>query len=170
MPRSLRMPTDKELPNGATRWFVEELFRLYRRAGRPPLRAIAEKVEEMADETDLNASRETIRRMLTGRTVPPQWRPSVEAVLTALCALAGVTPEDEPPEMDRDDYELGSTYRTRLTNAWNNALDNPQPRRSEPRVPVDLWSTGSSTGWGSEPQVVPAKPVEPTGYSDEPPF
>jgi hypothetical protein len=74
MPKILKMPTRAELPGGPWRDFVEALFRYYRAADRPDLRAIEAAVQRLdEDQRTGTASRETIRQMLRGRTVPRQW-------------------------------------------------------------------------------------------------
>ncbi len=92
-PQMLRMPPEEDLPPGPRRRFVGELFVLYRKARRPTLREINEQIMRM----DLagTASRETIRRMLQGVSVPANWE-TVEAVLTVLCDRAGITPKRCP--------------------------------------------------------------------------
>ncbi|GAA1959428.1 hypothetical protein [Catenulispora subtropica] len=136
----LRLPSYEALPGGAHRIFILELFRLYRLAGRPPLREIEEKVLEMVEETDLTVSRETIRRTLQAKTIP-RWA-SVEAMLVALASIAKINPDEKAPDIDRDD-ELFGTYRERLNQAWNDAIDY----RPEPLPPVLANPWTSSDPW-----------------------
>ena len=90
MARTMRMPSEADLPPGPVRDFVEILHWLYRKAHRPTLRYISEAIER--SDSQAAASPETIRRMLRGTTVPAQWK-LVESVYLTLCDLAG---------MDRD--------------------------------------------------------------------
>ncbi|MFH7337131.1 hypothetical protein [Streptomyces sp. KHY 26] len=137
MARILRMPTEDELPPGPRRKFVEELFFYYRAAGRPALRLITDDVATTVDVC--TASRETVRRMLRGQTVPVNWQ-VVDAVLTVLCARAGIDPEEERWE---GGFTQGPSHRANLREAWNEALDTPAT------------SPAPQSGWG---------------YPDEPPF
>lgn len=65
------MPSGWELPDGPRRQFVEELFSYYRNAERPTLRVIAEDIADDPKFDAFTASRETIRKLLRGKTVPP---------------------------------------------------------------------------------------------------
>ncbi|WP_212831247.1 hypothetical protein [Catellatospora sp. TT07R-123] len=122
------MPPLSELPNGPRREFVEEMFFYFRTAGRPTLREIDDAIRKY----DLvgTASRETIRRVLQGTSVPSRWT-TVEAILYGLCDLAGFKVHSDrwPDEMDSAScYD----YVKRL---WNDALDSdPNP----PKI-VDPW-------------------------------
>ena len=160
MPKPLKMPSEAELPSGPFRVFVLALHQHYRAAYRPPLRRISEKAAEIAamtDGVDGTASRETIRRMLTGEVLP-QWS-TVEVTFLALCNLA----HREPDEQVSDDGYYGSwTYRDEISKAWNDAVDgpNPQPARPQPtELDEDPWATSGKqgSGWGG-------------GYSSEPSF
>lgn len=149
MPRPLRMPNERELPKGRRRDFVEELFDHYRAAHRPTLREISDRI---AASKDLNgmASRETIRLMLKGRTVPGQWA-MVYAVAAALSELSGrdLASERWP---DSNSFDGSPTCIDALERAWHEALDE-EPRT--PRTPVpsdDPWSSPAG------------------GYSNEAPF
>lgn len=119
MARVLRMPTEEELPPGPRRKFVEELFFYYRAAGRPALRLITDDVATTVDVC--TASRETVRRMLRGETVPVNGQ-VVDAVLTVLCARASIDPEKERWE---GGFTEGPSHRESLRAAWNEALDTP---------------------------------------------
>ena len=75
MARTMRMPSEADLPPGAVRDFVHLLFYFYRQAHRPKLREISDLIKK----SDLpgTASTETIRRMLPGTTFPltgKRWR------------------------------------------------------------------------------------------------
>ncbi|WP_329321644.1 hypothetical protein [Streptomyces sp. NBC_01262] len=142
MAQVLKMPTTTELPDSPQRKFVEELFAYYRDAGRPALRIITDDIAAQFDA--FTASRETIRRMLRGKTVPVNWQ-VVDAVLTVLCARANIDPDTERWEGSYDD---SPTHRKNLRNLWNEALDAPPPPPAQ------------ASGWGA-----PAR-----SYSDEPPF
>ncbi|MFC4034189.1 hypothetical protein ACFO3J_22320 [Streptomyces polygonati] len=150
MAQVLKMPDESELPASPQRKFVEELFFYYREAGRPALRLITEDIEARFDT--FTASRETIRRMLRGKTVPISWQ-VVDATLTVLCARAGIDPDVERWE---GGYDEGPSHRKSLRDLWNEALDAPRP------VPAPRRS-----GWGvTDPWATPAR----TSYPDEPPF
>ena len=151
MPRIVRMPTKQELPAGAIRDFVEELFNLYREAHRPTLRQMSQRIEER--DSDATASPETIRRMLRGTTVP-SW-PIVQAVFYALCEMGNVD-----PYVERDSGYDEPTRRELIEIRWNQALDDPEPRpvatpSSFGRAEADPWATAE---------------VKAGGFSDEPPF
>jgi hypothetical protein len=141
--QAIRMPPETELPKGALRDFVEELFRLYRAARRPTLREISNAIR-MRDDLRGSASTETIRRMLRG-SVPAHWV-TVEAVLVGLCDLAGEDP-DAPYEgsMERGD----STRRQDLEYAWHRALDEPPRARGGFRIADDPWAETGREGFGS---------------------
>lgn len=150
MPRIVRMPTRQELPRGATRDFVEELFDCYREAHRPTLREISRQIEN--SDSAATASPETIRRMLRGTTVP-SW-PIVQAVFYALCEMGNVD-----PYLCRDNgYSDGRSRRQMIEIRWNKALDQPEPQpavRSGFAQP-DPWASSAPDAGG--------------GFSDEPPF
>ncbi len=120
MARTLRMPTETDLPPGPVRDFVELLFRFYREARRPTLREISDTI--LKGDYVGTASPETIRRMLRGTTVPAHWE-TVEAVYRALCELAAKDPEGR--------MTLGrqsATIRAFFEQRWHYALDNPEMR------------------------------------------
>jgi hypothetical protein len=156
MPHTLRMPSPEELPYGTVRDFVTLLFWLYTSARRPALEAVSAHIRE--NNYPGTASRETIRRMLNGTTVPPRWE-TTETVFHALASLA----KHEPHE-----HVSMFGWRLPLTELaerlWNRALDEP-------------WRTGDSDGWGESesPAWAPPKPVssrksDPWGSEDDPPF
>lgn len=149
MARILRMPDTTELPDGPRREFVEELFRYYRKAGRPPLRIITDDIAETYDA--FTASRETIRKMLRGKTVPVNWS-VVDGVLTVLCARADIAPEAERWPHGRD-AGYAATHRQHLRNLWDEALETPPP-------PARYSGPGKPGGW----------PTAANPYPDEPPF
>jgi hypothetical protein len=154
MGRALRMPSEADLPLGAVRDFVEEVFGLYREAHRPSVRHVSEMIRKN-DDLAGTASPETVRRMLLGLTVPTHW-PTVEAVLIVLCDLARVDPDQELSGYYRDDD--APSRRENLERAWHRALDHPN-ERDEPKPRV---TTGADTDpWATD---------GPGGYSDEPPF
>ncbi|MET8772038.1 hypothetical protein [Streptomyces sp. NPDC004658] len=144
MAQVLRMPTEAELPDGPRRQFVEALFSYYRDAGRPTLRAIADDIAENSEFDAFTASRETIRKMLRGMTVPLSWA-VVDAVLTVLCERASIDPDMQRWSGGFTDDP--TTHRQALRNLWNEALDAPPP------------SPAPLSGWGGR-----------ASYPDEPPF
>ncbi len=119
LPSIIRVPAKHELPAGPRRRFVEELHDHYRAARRPPLRVISDRIKERADDLELagTASRETIRRMLLGTTVPANWE-TVNAVFLILCEIANRNPNG-------DHYgEASPTHAESLELAWNQVLDD----------------------------------------------
>ena len=153
MGRIIRMPSESELPPGAVRAFVEELFELYREARRPSVRHVSEAIRRNESLAG-TASPETIRRMLRGLTVPAHW-PTVEAVLITLCDLAG-----DDPDRIYTDYVSGQELSRRkdLEQAWHRALDEPVERR---RPTPSATSAEESDPWATDDQ---------GSYPDEPPF
>ena len=167
MPKMLRMPPQTQLPDGPHRTFVEELFMHYREAGRPSLRVIAQWIKDNATASELGgtASTETIRRVLSGSVVPRNWL-TVEAILEALCGLAGrSTDEDRWPHARWPDESPDRTIKDELKHRWNSAHDDYEtdlpelpPRPVPPPVPAprptiranpDPWSPEPSVGFGS---------------------
>lgn len=134
MARTLRMPSEADLPPGALRAFAVDVFGLYREAHRPSLRQVSEAIRKNENLTG-TASPETIRRMLLGLTVPTHW-PTVEAVLIALCDIAGVDPNESS---DYQQYAV-SSRREDLERLWHQALDNPDLYYRQPEP--DPWATG----------------------------
>lgn len=116
MPRAIRMPT---LPRGPRCDFVENLFVYLRRANRPTLQAISDRLRERNDLAG-TASKETIRKMLRGETVPQRWE-NAEAVFLVLCELAGVVPTDLVGD---EGFDL-LTHLEQYHELWNRALDAP---------------------------------------------
>lgn len=167
MPKMLRMPPKEQLPDGPHRQFVEELFMHYREADRPPLREIANWINEHQDSRDLRgtASTETIRRVLSGTVVPRSWH-TVEAILEALCGLADrSTDEDRWP--DGDQWGPSRTFMEELKHRWNAAHDAPgddlptlPPRPSPQPAPA----TSVDDPWAA------ATPPHRSTFTDEPPF
>ena len=143
MAQVLRMPTEAELPRGAHRDFIERLFSLYREAHRPGLRQISQAIP---DDCAGTASTETIRRMLRGVSVPAHWQ-TVDAVLTALCQLAGVDPDADIG----DRYDDRVTRRELIEHAWHEALDNPHPRPRTFRPADDPWAAETAGSGSDEP-------------------
>ncbi len=144
----VHMPTQQELPRGATRDFVEAIFSLYREARRPTLRDISKEIER--SDSPAAASAETIRRMLRGTTIP-SWQ-IVSAVVLALCRIAKVDPDADPG------YDADLSRSELVELRWNEALDKPH----ELHAP-----TPSRLG---RPEADPWATAEPGGFSDEPPF
>ena len=120
MARTMRMPDEGRLPDGAVRDFVWLLFHFYRQAHRPTLREISNRIRR--GEHNGTASTETIRRMLHGTTVPANWD-TVYAVLDVLSELAGRTPDALLTY--NGEQRTASKHLERL---WHEALDNPTPR------------------------------------------
>jgi hypothetical protein len=121
----IRMPSARDLPRGPRRDLVEELFFFYREAGRPTLRAISDWIKEQ-DGLAGTASRETIRRMLAGTSVPAQWE-TANAVFQALCKLAGRDPDRKYPS-----HPDPRSHRERFKDMWNMAIDDSEPQPADP--------------------------------------
>jgi hypothetical protein len=122
------MPADDELPPGPVRAFVAELFDLYKDAHRPTLRKISTVIRDNPD-VDGTASPETIRRMLSGRTVPTSWS-TVNAVFVGLADIAGF--EYDIRVSDPDAFESrGVQWRRLIERRWHAALDDAPVRPSE---------------------------------------
>lgn len=117
MARTLRQPTEAELPSGPVRDFVDLLFHFYRSARRPTLRDISERIRK--EDLPGTASTETIRRMLRGATVPAHWE-TVEALFEALTAIANSDPNGSMRWGNRQ-----GASRWILEELWHRALDNP---------------------------------------------
>jgi hypothetical protein len=140
------MPSERELPRGRRRDFVEELFDHYRAAHRPTLREISDRIAANEDLTGMT-SRETIRLMLKGRTIPGQWA-MVYAVAAALSELSGrdLASERWP---DGDSYDGSFTYVEALERAWHEALDEEPSTPGTPVQSNDPWSSPAG-GYGGE--------------------
>lgn len=91
MARSIRMPSLEELPPGPQRRFMETLFRLWVDAGMPTMEKVSQAANAAPPQKGA-ASKETVRKMLTGKTVPHTWQ-NVEAVFVGLSKMAGVDPD-----------------------------------------------------------------------------
>jgi hypothetical protein len=114
------MPDKRTLPPGPRRQFVEELHDHYRAARRPTLRVIGDRIQQREDLAGM-PSRETIRRMLSGATVPARWE-VVNALLLVLCEMANRNPAAASDDSSRY-YDDPPTYAESLETAWNQALD-----------------------------------------------
>jgi hypothetical protein len=144
MGQVLRMPSEAELPRGAHRDFTKQLFSLSKEARRPGLREISRAIP---DDSPGTASTETIRRMLRGKTVPVHWQ-TVDTVLTALCLLAEVDPDE-----DVGDFRDEATRRQLVEIAWHRALDEPGWRAAPAGPADDPWDATEINGYkpGDEP-------------------
>ncbi len=130
MVRTVRMPSEADLPPGTVRDLVELLFYFYRAARRPTLRKISDTIRD--GDFDGTASPETIRRMLHGTTVPA-W-PTVEAVFEILCYLAKMG-ADGP--LKWENYE--ASRRWHLERRWH--LASIHRPNSDDRV-AGQWPSG----------------------------
>jgi hypothetical protein len=140
MPRLLRIPSTRQLPQGVGRNFMELLDQYYRDAGRPTLAEVSDQV--LAGDYAGTASRETIRRTLNG-AVPTRWT-TAEAIFLALCELAQVDPEGDA--WDADLYDQPPTRRERCRQLWNEAIDEaPAPVRVVERTAGNPWASGPSS-------------------------
>lgn len=181
VPKALTMPPRAVMPDGPHRKFLEELFAYYREAGRPTLRAIAQWIRDHGEDRELRgtASTETIRRIMNGGLVPRNW-PVVEAILEALCGIAGRSSAEERWQDDDGwrsrDEPTPWTFKDELKRRWNAALDQRQGEESEelPRLPPRTVPTSAGVGGGGfgGGGYSAANPwaVGSSGRSDEPPF
>ncbi|GIF01570.1 hypothetical protein [Paractinoplanes rishiriensis] len=114
-------------PRTKRREFVEEIFRLYRAAGSPPLREIEEWIRGN-DELKGTASTETIRRILRGH-VPPRWH-TVEAIALAFFAMSDLQADEE-----RYSENMGDSFSNMeaLRRAWSEAIEE-DPGAPDPRA------------------------------------
>jgi hypothetical protein len=127
VPKIIRMPSTDVVPERTKRReFVEEMFRLYRAAGSPPLREIEEWIRGN-DELKGSASTETIRRILRGH-VPPRWH-TVEAIALAFYTMSDMEPGERYPDSMGDPFtNLDATRRT-----WAEAIEE-DPNAPDPRT------------------------------------
>lgn len=109
MRSAIRMPGLLELPDSPHRRLVETLHCYYRQAGCPSLRAIDDWID---GREGMTASKETVRRMLVGISVPLRWD-IAETVFLALCALAGRDPDEHCP-----DEHASTTLREAYQRQW----------------------------------------------------
>jgi hypothetical protein len=150
MARIIRLPNEKDLPPGTVRDFAILLHYLYRRAHRPALREISDAIRR---DDDLNgtASPETVRRMLTGASVPAHWG-TVEAVYLTLCYLARLDPYRHTVKHNNKSLPVAE----HIEEAWHSALEDPDYFYAQS-------SYGGGYGGSSDGGFGP-------GSSDEPPF
>jgi hypothetical protein len=150
------MPSENEVPSGAHRDLLREIFHMYRLAGRPVLRDIVAQAKQM-DLTG-TASQETIRRVLKGTTVPERWD-TMYAVYAPLCAIADIDP-DALYEEEHGGYDGPEvvTHKEVLKRRWNSVVDGDDVAHYVPsRTKV-------------EPRSTPGAQSLPYDLSDEPPF
>jgi hypothetical protein len=114
-----------DLPDGPRRKLMSSVFGYYRLAGCPTLREIDEWIRARPD-LPAAPSKETVRRLLAGISVPLRWE-IVEAVFLALCARAGRDP-DEP-----ESGAAGPTRRAAFARLWQEAVVAPPPLVPNPR-------------------------------------
>jgi hypothetical protein len=135
MPKPLTMPA---LPPGPRHEFVLNLFTHLKMANRPTLQQISDRIKAIG--LPAAPSKETVRRMFRGDTVPVRWD-SAYAVLLALCDLASVSPDAEhdlrtgPGTTPRDPQP---SHLEHYRSLWNTALDH-QPPTPTP-TPTDPWA------------------------------
>src|SRR5580693_3357566 len=125
MPRIIRMPTETELPNDPVRDFVGLLFTVYRAAYRPTLETISKHIRD--GDYAATASKETIRKMLRGNSIPAHWQ-TVEAVILALCDLAGWSQYHSVVMAHSDGSRVEGSVMYQAENLWHQALDEPAER------------------------------------------
>ena len=131
-----------DLPDGPRRLLVAAVFGYYRLAGCPSLREIDEWIRAHP-RLPAAPSRETVRRLLAGISVPLRWE-GVETVFLVLCARAGCDPDG--PDSGEDG---GPTRRAALARLWQEAVVAPPPLVPNPRS-----RRGRGTGSGVAPSLV----------------
>ena len=152
MARKTKMPPEEELPDGPRREFVAELRLYYRAAGYPPLREVSQAVERHQDPrlAKVTASAETVRRMITGKTLPVDLE-RVSAVFHVLCEMPdGIAPDGQ----HWDDYGNKVTNWESLRNQWGAAMEDdddapPLPQSVPPR-PAPRPRPASEDPWSGE--------------------
>ncbi|MFI1152554.1 hypothetical protein [Streptomyces sp. NPDC020817] len=127
MGKWLTMPTLDELGPGPVRAFVAEMYFHYRQAKRPSLREIETDLAQL-DEMAGTASRETVRRILRGETVPTRWT-TVVAVLYVFCNRSGINPDGMRYSTTVDFPEI--SYENAVRQLWDQALEGDEDSQSE---------------------------------------
>jgi hypothetical protein len=165
------MPTLDELPAGPVRDFVDILFTLYRAARRPTLEDISKHILEGGYPA--TASKETIRKMLRGTTIPTHWE-TVETVIRALCDLADIDPERTMTMGRRTGRPMYWAEEI-----WHQVLDQPAPRSAAPwlgdpddpgpRYPDDPWPDELDSVLPDDPLSDDEKFEDSYSYDGEPP-
>lgn len=159
MPKTIRMPSPDELGPGPRRRFMEALYWLWSRAGTPSAEAVSTQVRRLPDG---GASKETIRKMLTGKTVPRDWG-NAEAVFLALSQMADLDPERlviHTDDLDEDPY-------------GHEPAPKPEPARV---IFKRLWSNAHTEGTYLHGEMQDYTPPPPSRFAsedpwtDEPPF
>ncbi|WP_439659172.1 hypothetical protein ACSHWB_43465 [Lentzea sp. HUAS TT2] len=164
MPPRLTKPTT--VPE-AREPLIDLLWRFYRAAQRPPIRRIAQVIEELPEEKrNGSANHETIRRTLRGEQIGAYQ--TVEVIFLALCELADVDPQDAD-DVD-DQWSQPDPYLEQLQRYWNQAIDEesahhyvPPKTRSERELRQIAAKLQQDDPWGSAPP-------RGGGFADEPPF
>jgi hypothetical protein len=153
MPRYIRMLGEDELPEGPRRDLVTKLQDYYEEAGLPPVQEISARCQELAEKNERlrgTASRETVRRMLSGSSVltsVPHWE-NVELVYRALCDFAGKDP-DASYVWDQG-YDSGDIkFLDELRDAWSKARKAPavEPQKQT----LDGWGVPRGPWRNGEP-------------------
>ncbi|GAA0454575.1 hypothetical protein GCM10010361_18330 [Streptomyces olivaceiscleroticus] len=162
MPRALLMPTEAELPSGPHRRFLEELHLYFREAGRPEipriLSAAEAAIEDPESRVSLKISRETVRRILKGKTLST-WK-RVETLFDVLCYMSGRDPEKDRWAETEDPVQ---SHRSYVRELWTVAADGVEISGHVP-LPAQRNSSHaaqSSAQWHESPN---------GGYPEEPPF
>lgn len=86
--------------------------------GRPTLKVINDWIDDQ-DDLPAPASKETVRRMLVGITVPLTWD-IAHTVFLALCTMAGRDPDDQHRDDQGRPTEM--TLRQTFHGLWQDAL------------------------------------------------
>lgn len=169
MPRYIRMLGEDELPEGPRRDLVSKLQDYYEKAGLRPVQEISDKCQELTERDERlrgTASRETVRRMLSGSSVltsVPHWE-NVELVYRALCDFAGQDP-DASYEWNHGYDNGASKYLDDLREAWSTARKAPRlTHRSPSQVDGELWQVHGARGNLPSRQLVIATSESPESW------
>ncbi|MFI1585564.1 hypothetical protein [Embleya sp. NPDC020630] len=120
---AIPMPDERALPLGARRELVEEFHRLYRDAGWPGTRRMAEDIRQH-DASPTTVAHETLAGLLHGRAVP-DW-PRLESAVRHLASVSIRRP-------DADELVL------RFHELWNAERDAAPPPSADEGMTGAEW-------------------------------
>ncbi|EME59103.1 hypothetical protein H074_16938 [Amycolatopsis decaplanina DSM 44594] len=147
---------------------IDQLWNFYVAADGPPIRRIAEAIEELDDEQRKgSANHETVRRTLSALALP-QWQ-TVEVLFLALCRIANVDPDDEAESYG---YEDPGTHRQELRDAYRLARFGHRhglPRTRTEKAQQEHEANARRQGTPADDPWTSAPP-RGGGFADEPPF
>lgn len=148
VPRLLLLPSEDEVPPGPRRRFMEELYLYFLDAGRPEIPRIVEVAEKLAFDPrsgQIKLSRETVRKILKGKTLSTWAR--VESLLLVLCHISGRDCDlDRWAEIQEAPVQ---SHRDHLRELWIEAADVVQVSSTIPPLPVQKKNQTDTGGWGT---------------------